>query len=131
MGHTHGAGNEEAARQLAADVRAKWPTASILDWSNGEAEGDTIWGSIDGPCVGQLLDAEGEHLAVTTDDGLALQAIAMKHAKALGWHEAELDMQHWFYLAEARDVTDGENGWLEVGFKHPGWEFLYRESDNG
>lgn len=126
MAHQHNI-NPDAAQALVAEIRSQWPTASMLDWTNTEASDDgSHWGGVSGVLAGQLFDADGEHLVYEHGDHVKLQEIVARHAEALGWHEADLDAAHFFYLPEARDVTDGEDGWMEIGFKHPGWEFLER-----
>lgn len=126
MAHQHNI-NPVAAQALVAEIRSQWPTASMLDWAKVEATNDgSDWGGISGVVAGQLFDREGEHLVYEQPDQVKLQEIVAKHSEALGWHEADLDAAHFFYLLEARDVTDCEDGWMEIGFKHAGWEFLER-----
>lgn len=88
--------------------------------ANGRATNDgTYWGGIDGPCFIVLCDDKGEHLAYEHPDGVALQKIIEKYAEKLGLTEAEEGAAHSFYLDEARDVMEGETGWLEKGFSQP------------
>ncbi|HEX9227281.1 MAG TPA: hypothetical protein VF885_11610 [Arthrobacter sp.] len=116
----YGLHKPEVARKLVADIRKKWPTASILDW-DVYPDHNSI------PTVNRLLDAAGEDLVDYGEVQAALQRIVDKYSRELGWHEADPESTHFFSITEARDVTDGEDSVFEPGFRHAGWDFLERD----
>jgi hypothetical protein len=108
--------NQEAARALADDILKVWPTASLFDWDNKS-----------GPDANMLIDAEGNDLLPDMEDAEKLQDIVDRHARGLGWHEADPEAAYFFSVAEARTVSDGDDGVFVPGFKHANWEFLEQD----
>lgn len=101
-------------KELAAEIRAAVPGASIFAWHMGEWKGEYT------PYIAEIYTVDGERIegAPASKEN----KIVLKYFKALGWDEREDGLGFAFSVIDGQEAMDVEGtGTLDPQYRdHPG-----------
>lgn len=112
---------DQAARDLAQEILAIAPNASLMMWEDSDfQEAVGIYDAVTGPAFTGLFQADGDDVDLTARETKALQKIVTRYAPMLNWGSIELEGSHGhFSVLEARDF------WFYEGDRHSNFEYLW------